>query len=166
MLFHFVLGLRRRRRLPLHVRWGVDAAALERDYVVDHVAVAAAGGLTGRRTRMRLLKIVSGSGAALDSAVAVASAADAPGSHGGAAGTRHPGWLRGSGSRPANTGRGSAGGACLVGGGAGMAGTGADDGSTGGTAGTGADGAAFCRSGGYHQSEKKGKDQRRANHSI
>ena len=58
ILLHPILRLRRRRRLPLHVARRIRAAALQRDHMVDHVALARAGSLAGGRAGMRLLECV------------------------------------------------------------------------------------------------------------
>src|SRR5436305_1422724 len=49
-LLDAVLGLGVGDRLPLHIAWGVEAAALQGDEVIDHIAGAGASGLSGRRT--------------------------------------------------------------------------------------------------------------------
>jgi hypothetical protein len=68
-LFHPVLGLRRRGRLPLHVAGRIGAATLQRDNVIDHVALAGSVGLPGCRAGMAGLKRSPGRRATCDPAI-------------------------------------------------------------------------------------------------
>ena len=74
ILLDFVLCLRRLDRLPLHITRRIRAAALERHYVVDHISGTRARGFAGGWARVRILEIVLGGRAPLDTTPRVAGA--------------------------------------------------------------------------------------------
>src|ERR1017187_9697468 len=73
-LFDLVLGLRRRRRLPLHVSEGIRAATLQWLDVIDNVPRARPRGPAGCRAGIAGLECSSGRRAARDSALGGAGA--------------------------------------------------------------------------------------------
>ena len=70
----FVLRLCRGPSLPLHVPGRISAATLQRDHVIDHVALAGPRGLAGCRAGIAGLECSSGRRASRDPAVGGAGA--------------------------------------------------------------------------------------------
>jgi hypothetical protein len=70
-LLHPVLGSGLSRRLPLHIRRLIRSPVFQRLPVIDDIARASAFRLPGRRTRVRLLKRMSRSGAPNNPALGV-----------------------------------------------------------------------------------------------